>query len=78
MKFEINTVTFLAIIVVTIIAWAGFEFFHRSNELGINPDLIRHSQTPIDNSFDTTTLKKIYESKDKYYESITPTPTTAQ
>lgn len=75
MKFEINTVIFLVAIIITLVAWAGFELYHQQNNLDIDPNLVRHAESPLDSSFDSDTLKKLYESKDKYYESVTPTPT---
>lgn len=76
-KFEINTIVFLVIVIATIIAWAGFEYFHQQSNLDIPAELQLQADTPLQPSFDSKTVKELYKSKDKYYES-TPTATTNQ
>jgi hypothetical protein len=76
-KFEISTIIFLFMIVFTIIAWAGFEFFYRQNDVDIDPVLRVQSTSSLPDSFDEETLKLLYTSKDKFYESSQATTTPA-
>lgn len=73
-KFEMNTIVFLGIIIFTILAWVGFEFYHRTSDSEIDPALKEQAETPITNTFDILTLKEIYKNKSKFYEEATPTP----
>ena len=68
-KFELNSIIYLSVVVLTIIGWVAFEFYHRSANVDVNPTLVEHSKTPLPNSFDEETLKKFYKSKDKFYET---------
>jgi hypothetical protein len=68
MRSGLNTVVFLSIIIVSILVFVGFELFHRSSDANIPAKLIEHAENPLPSSFDGSTLKKIYESKDNYYE----------
>lgn len=68
-KFELNTIVFLVLIVITILAWVGFEFYHQTSSGEISPELRAQAATPIDDSFDKETLQKLYKNKDKFYES---------
>jgi len=76
-KFEINTIVLLFFVIATIVAWAGFEFYHRQSNVDIPSDLQLQANTPLQSSFDSNTIKELYKSKDKFYE-ITPTATPTQ
>jgi hypothetical protein len=67
-RFTINTITFLVLCLVTVIAWIGFEYYHRQNNFEVGADLIKNASTPLPTSFDTITLKKLYTGKDNFYE----------
>jgi uncharacterized membrane protein YkgB len=68
-KFQLNSVIFLGFIIFTIIAWIAFEFYHQQSSASIDPLVIEQANTPIMSSFDETTLNRIYESSENFYES---------
>lgn len=68
LKFEINSIIYLSIIITTIIGWVVFEFYHRQNDLDIDPALIEASQDPLPSGYNEVVLKEFYKSKDKFYE----------
>jgi hypothetical protein len=78
MKFGLNTVVFLVIITLTIVAWVGFEIYHRQNDLDIPPEITKQTQNPLPDSFDAETLKKLYLGKNNFYEYSTNSSTTEQ
>ncbi len=78
-KFEMNSIFFLAAIVLTITAWIGFEFYHRQGDSAIDPEIKAQSESTISDSFDSNTLKLLYENNDRFYENTTtPSSITTQ
>lgn len=69
LKFELNTIVFLSIIIAAILAWVAFEFYHQTSSGEITPELRTQASTPIADTFDKDTLQKLYTNKDKFYES---------
>ncbi len=68
MNFTINTITFLFLILFTVLAWIGFEWYHRANYVDVPKVLVDHAAKPLPSSFDSVTLKKLYEGKDNFYD----------
>lgn len=68
MKFTVSLVTYLFILFLTVVAWIGFEAYHQSASKEIPRDLITLTKDPLPTSFDSETLKKLYEGKEKFYE----------
>lgn len=73
-KFELNTIVFLILVIVTIVLWVGFEFYHRTGSGEIESSLKVHAETPLEDSFDATTLERMYNNQSNFYETTT-TPT---
>lgn len=76
-RFEINTIVFLFLIIATLIAWTGFEFYHLQSNVDIPPELQTQADTPLESSFDVNTIREMYKYRDKFYE-ISPTNTQTQ
>lgn len=75
-KFGINSVVFLVFLGITAAAWIGFELFHQTVDKDFPADFLRQESTPIDASFDETSLNKLYSSRNLYYEvKVSPTST---
>lgn len=64
----INSIIFLAFGLFTLIAWIGFEVYHKSNDLEIPANISQEANTTLPPSFDSETLKSLYQGKDKFYE----------
>ena len=69
MRFGINSIVFLVIILITAVAWIVFEYYHQSNNIEVPPELLEHESKPLPSSYDAATLQELYQSKDKFYES---------
>ncbi|BDQ05088.1 MAG: hypothetical protein KatS3mg084_0606 [Candidatus Dojkabacteria bacterium] len=67
-KFKINTIVYLSVIVITIVAWLFIELYARQNDVDIDPILSSASETVIPNRYDEQTLKEFYTTKDLFYE----------
>jgi hypothetical protein len=76
MKFTISWIIFLVLILFTLTAWVGFEYYHKKNFVDVPADLVNESKEVLPTSFDRDTLTKLYEGKDKFYDS--PDQTTQQ
>lgn len=73
LRFEINMILFLVLIVVTLVVWTAAEFYHRQGDVDIPKELRDEaaSATSLPSSFDRDTLKKLYEGKDQFVSDST-------
>lgn len=66
LKFGLNSIVVLAFALITLTAWIFFEIYHQKGLKDIPKELITQAGTSLDPSFDSTTLKKLYERKDNF------------
>ncbi len=79
LRFGLNSIVFLGIVLGTLLLWIGFEAYHRKNDVNIPAKFISQASNPLPNSFDSETLKLLYVSgKDKFYEPTEDQPNTNQ
>jgi hypothetical protein len=70
LRFGMSSVVFLALVLLTGVLWIGFEFYHKKTDIEIPVKLRAQATTPLPDSFDSETLKTLYEKgKDKFNES---------
>ncbi len=73
-RFGMSSVVFMGCIALTIVAWIAFEYYHRKTDVNVPDELISQANSPLPQSFDTGTLKKLYLGKDKFYGSTETNP----
>ena len=77
-RFGMSSVVFLSLAVLTIALWIGFEFYHKKTDVEIPITLRSQANSQLPNSFDSETLKLLYNKGKDHFDEVPQNNTQGQ